>query len=110
VKESEEIMTKVIIKVKNCEPAVNNPHVSRKNQDEIEWKNQDKFDVKIDFDKLPAPIFVGDGDAPSFVVPAHGSVSVRLLADAPTGRHAYHITSDKCTHDEINPDAIIVDP
>jgi hypothetical protein len=102
-------MTKVEIKIKDCEPNVKNPHVSAKQQDEIEWKNQNDFDVTIDFDPLPRPIFEGYGNKPNFVVSAHGSHTVSVLRDAPAGHYDYDIDSDKCA-DEINPDTIIVDP
>jgi hypothetical protein len=102
-------MTKIEIKIKDCEPDVKGPHVSRKQQDEIEWKDDNDFDVTVDFAQLPSPIFEGYGNKPSFVVSAHGSKSVRLLPDAPLGHHDYNVTSDKCK-DEVNPDTIIVDP
>lgn len=102
-------MRKVEIKIRNCEPDVKNPHVSAKQQDEIEWKNHNHFDVTIDFDQLPRPIFEGYGNKPNFVVSAQGSVTLRVLLDAPPGHYDYDIDSDKCG-DEINPDTIIVDP
>jgi hypothetical protein len=104
-------MTKLVIKIKDCDPDVNNGHVSASQKDEIEWKNQNTFDVTIDFDQLPSPIFEGYGNKPKFVVPAKGPVTVRLRDDAPTGPHGYDIISPDCDEDErVGPDTIIVDP
>jgi hypothetical protein len=90
----------VKIDVTNCSPGDVHATAWSGHDYKFRWVNHADFSREISFgDQVPA-IFVGLDEAPSFIVPAHGSIELKL-SEAPQdsqnpAEYTYSIEADDC--------------